>query len=555
MRVDSAGFEDLLKGKNRYNLLKNQRRYAWEEKQITQFVKDVESVYNETGQRTKQHFFGPMVFAKKGSRLTVIDGQQRLATVGIFLCVIRDMLFDEGKHARAKNVQNRLRFEPIAGDSTRRITLGRANDEFYKDYIMNEQSAKEKITILEGFKKEKGPNYWLAYAYCEFYSKIKEWTKRKTLRSYDKLLSIVLKIFVVIRIVINTHEYAFKIFETLNDRGVKLRKSDLVKSYFIEYCDHRKRDDINKAWERMIDELNGINSDEYLRYFWIANRELVSKRDLVESMIKHIKKNNTEARIAKCVNDLLEQTKTYYALHYPEMERRWWGDADLVKDLRDLNTLNAKLVKIVLLKAKARSINKKDYRRLAHMLICFFFRSKIICNVHASEIECVMANIAKEIRHSKINFKKIKILLNDEKIYPSDKEFYGRFVIKKLSQKIQRYTLLQLELKNNPESDVEPIDQITVEHIMPKMLSPNWKHVNDSDHKQLLNTIGNLTLLGPKDNTRAGNKPWRYKRDKVYKNSRIKITNSIAKSTKWRKKEIEDRTNKFAKLALQIWKV
>lgn len=560
MRVDGTEFGALLCGKSRYRLLKNQRRYAWEKKHIDQFINDVKDIYEKTGREAKQHFFGSMVFAKKDGWLTVIDGQQRIATVGVFLSVLRDILIDEGRRTKARNLQKKLQVKSRTNTCMSRIELGKANNEFYIRYIIQEQSAKTKIKILKeeyvGKKGKKDPNYWLAYAYCEFYTKIKKWLRHKTRRAHDKLLSIVLSAFTVIRIVLATHEYAFRVFETLNDRGEKLKQSDLVKSYIIEYCDRQKQDCVGSDWEHMIKELGGRNPDEYLRYFWIANHELISKLDIFDSVRKYMKKGNTESKIEKYVRDLLEQARIFNALHNPKNNTEvWGGDVKLMQDLSDLNALDAQLVKIVLLIAKSRTINNKDYKRLTRMLICFFFRSKTICNAHATDIEQTMSKIASEIRKTKkVNFKEIKKLLNDNKVYPDDKEFHDAFVNKKLSRSIQRYVMLQLELKTSPKTDVRPIEEITVEHIMPKKRDPNWKHIKGYDHRRLLNTVGNLALLAPNDNPAAGNKPWKHKR-KIYKKSGIGITRSLAEKSKWDKKEIEERTAEFAKRALSMWAV
>jgi len=557
MSADGTGFGALLCGKKRYRLLRNQRRYAWEKKHITEFVNDIESIYKKTGGGARQHFFGSMVFAKKGRFLTVIDGQQRMATAGVFIGVLRDMLIDEGRLAKARNVQKRLRVKSLANTHVARIELGKANDEFYSKYVIQERSAKEKVgDLMNEYTDKKKPNYWLAYAYCEFYTKIKSWLRLKIRQPYSRLLSIVLSVFTVIRIVLATHEYAFRIFETLNNRGEKLKQSDLIKSYIIEYCDRQKQDCINNDWECMIKELRGKKLDDYLRYFWIANHKHVSKQDLFEGVTKYIKSRNTKAKIEKYVQDLLEQAKIFNALHNPKNNIKMWrNDGKLIQDLSDLNALDAQLVKIVLLIAKSRSVNKKDYRRLAHMLICFFFRSRTICGVHATDIELAMGKIASELRGSKkVNFKKIKRLLKDDKVYPTNEEFHDAFVNKRLQPKIQHYVMLQLELKTSPKTDVRPIEQITVEHIVPKVPADNWKQVRGSDHKRLLNTVGNLALLGPNDNPAAGNKSWRRKRE-IYKKSGITITNSLAKKTKWGKNEVEARTAEFAKLALKIWAV
>jgi len=560
-----VGFRALLGGKNRYMLRENQRRYAWKEKQIRQFIEDVISIYNETGGRAEEYFFGPMVFANAGKEIAVIDGQQRLATVGVFLGVIRDMLIDKKKSPRSKRIQNSvqgmLQFNVPERIHISRIILGEANREFFSEYIVNEKSAEEKVAELNKKYSKTDPNYWLAWAYCEFHTTLKNLVQNETLRSYSRLLSIVLDVFTVVRIMASSLKDGFRIFETLNERGVRLSDSDLLKNYVLGHCDHKEFYRINRIWEGMINELKGRTPDEYLRYFWIANHEHVTKHDLYTFVTNYLKRGNTKAKIKKYVESLSEQAKIFSALHNPEGSvKKWWGDKELIRDLTHLNVLNGQLVKIVLLIARARvgggAMNKKKYKRLVHVLIGYFYRSKVIHNKNATDVERIMASVAKNIQCAKkINMQKIEVVLKNDKTYPSDIEFQNRFVTEKLDQGIQKYTLLQLELKINPGSDVEPLSTITVEHIIPKKLTPYWnRRIKKSDHVRLLDTVGNLTLLKRDKNIKLGNGTWGEKK-RVYKTSQIKITKSVAKNKKWRRKEIEKRSECFSKLAKKIWAV
>lgn len=560
-----VGFRTLLGGKNRYVLRENQRRYAWKEKQIKQFIDDVRAIYNETEGRMEEYFFGPMVFANAGKEIAVIDGQQRLATVGVFLGVIRDMLIDEKKSPKSKSVQNNiqgmLQFNVPERVHISRIILGEANREFFSKYIVNKKSAEEKIVELNKKYTKKDPNYWLAYAYCEFYVTLKKLMRNKTLRSYNKLLSIVLDIFTVVRIIASSLKAGFLIFETLNERGVRLADNDLLKNYVLGHCDRQDFIRINKLWEDMINELKGRNPDEYLRYFWIANHEHVTKYELYTYVTNYLKRGNTKAKIKKYVESLSEQARIFSALHNPDRNnRKWWNDKELIRDLVHLNVLDGQLVKIVLLIAKARvgggAMNRKKYKRLVHVLICYFYRSRVIHNKNATDIERAMASVAKDIqRAKKSNMQRIEEVIKNDKTYPSDVEFQNTFGGKKLSRRIQKYTLLQLELKINPNSDVEPLSTITVEHIMPKKLTPYWnRQIKESDYIRLLDTIGNLTLLKRDKNIKLGNSTWDEK-SAVYKTSQIRITKSIAKNKKWKRKEIEERSEYFSKLAKKVWAV
>lgn len=557
IRATSLEIGALLGDNKRYIMLESQRWYSWKEKQITQLIGDVKALYEETGRKkTRQYFFGPMVFVQNDTKHIIIDGQQRLATIGVLLGVMRDMLIDGGNRRKANAIQNALQINEQVGEAIGRISLSSKNNEFYRQCVINSGSAKDKNEALSiTYKNKHEPNYWLAYAYQEFYQKLKKDMRVKTTREYSKLLNVVLKKFVVVKIEIDELDLAFKIFETINERGQPLDVSDLLKNYILVNCEKNKRDEITGVWERMINEVGKKHANVYLRYFWIANHDIVSKYDLY----KHVTENleiNLRPRIRKYVKELRQQAEIFSALCNPKKNDVWWNDDELVKTLQNLNLLESEIVRVVLLIARVHTKNKKTYKSLAKMLLCFFFRSKVICNAHATALEKTMSVIAKNIRLAKkIDLYKIEKILKEDKAYPSDEMFQSMFISQKLRSKVQKYALLQLELKHDPNSDVEPLSNITVEHVMPQKLNASWKErISTIEHRNLLNSFGNLVLLKDSKNKNLGNKSWEIK-SRTYKKSQIRITREVGEKTEWNEKEIKSRSGELARAGLEIWKV
>lgn len=150
------------------------------------------------------------------------------------------------------------------------------------------------------------------------------------------------------------------------------------------------------------------------------------------------------------------------------------------------------------------------------------------------------------------------VLINKKgsSIFPEDAEFKQVFTNRNIYDlRMNKYILQKLEDYNNKEK-VSEDSIISIEHIMPKTLTPDWqKELGDNYqlvHDKYLNTIGNLTLTGY--NSEMGNKPFATKKSRL-KESKLKLNKYIVGQEGWTQKIIETRAVKlFEEDAKQIWK-
>ncbi|GAA9383223.1 hypothetical protein TH0793_10890 [Helicobacter pylori] len=128
-------------------------------------------------------------------------------------------------------------------------------------------------------------------------------------------------------------------------------------------------------------------------------------------------------------------------------------------------------------------------------------------------------------------------------------DFYKKF------KKKTKYFLERLEHFDTKES--VDTQECTIEHIMPQKLNEEWKKDLGQDyeriHAQYLHTIGNLTLTGY--NQEYSNNSFQEKRDmeKGFKQSPLKLNQSLKDLESFGEKEIEKRANDLADWALKIW--
>jgi hypothetical protein len=112
---------------------------------------------------------------------------------------------------------------------------------------------------------------------------------------------------------------------------------------------------------------------------------------------------------------------------------------------------------------------------------------------------------------------------------------------------------MQIVADDKPEPQYTPNDgkPVTLEHILPQKPGSEWKLPQDKV-QELYNRLGNQALLAGSVNSRIGNVGFDVKR-KALADSPFSLTNTVSKYTAWGEKEIGERQNTLADLALKAW--
>ncbi|HKR06826.1 MAG TPA: DUF262 domain-containing protein [Bacteroidia bacterium] len=238
-----------------------QREYRWERKHIQQLIDDLSSSflsnYNPEHSRSEvedynSYYMGPIVMSNKEGRLSIIDGQQRLTSLTLLLVFLNNrqaelekkeavetLIFSEKYDVKSYNMQveerqncfdalfNTGEYEPTEDDDESvKYLVARYND------------------IQEIFPPEINDN-----ALPFFIS----WLKEK---------------LIFVKIVTYSEENAYTIFETMNDRGLNLTPTEMLKGYLLSKIkDVKKKNELNVSWKKRIGELHEWNQQEDLEFF------------------------------------------------------------------------------------------------------------------------------------------------------------------------------------------------------------------------------------------------------------------------------------------------
>jgi len=549
--IQLEGIGSVLKGK-RFKVPAYQRSYAWE-------VDHVEALLNDIGDaiknKEKEYFLGSIVVtAGENNRFEVVDGQQRLTTVSLIISAIKDIFNNDNDHEVVVSVKSDFlaSTDRKTKEKEPKLILNEIDNEVYQEII-------ESIANIDVSKYRRPSHKRLidAAKFCLEYLQnlcAKSKDSEEELHAWLDYLETNMKIIVVVA---PDDSNAFIIFETLNDRGLELAISDLLKNYLF-HRSGEKIEETKNRWQTMVSILESASDDPlvvtYLRHFSMAKYGLIREKELF-SVIR--KKITSKRGALNYSNELSEGARTYSALINTDHD--FWTEYDqkVKESVFILNLLGMTQIRPLLL-AILEKFDKKNVKIAFQKLVSVAVRFQVVGGVGGGTLEKLYADTAKAITEEKIN-KPVEVI-SAFKNLPSDSTFKAGFAIASISkQKIARFYLRALEQSvagvNSEKDPSLDTDRVNLEHVLPSSPSSEWSEFFKADEfRAYHNRLGNLALMSSKLNSTIGNSSFASKRG-VYKASSFEFTKSIAMQANWDKQSIEDRQLKMAELAIKIWAV
>ncbi|MFJ7678639.1 DUF262 domain-containing protein [Peribacillus sp. NPDC097198] len=537
---------------NIYHIPDYQREYSWEELQIDDFWLDLKSVVNNEEQ---DHFFGQIVVHndEEENKRFIIDGQQRTTTSVIFLSVLNrlfDFLYTNYKDYIARENSEDIRIKYIGRWSPQkdslRLKLSNKDNRYFMHNIQIDSD-----NDLEKPKSKSQKRIYDAYNYL--YEKImneikKAGNKEQELAVVNEYYDKFINSFKVMYVETNQLEEAFIIFESLNARGKGLETSDLLKNHIFKNA-RGQIDYVKRSWEKMQSSLENVDTTRYIRHYWNSKEDFVR----TVSLYKRIKKKiNTESKCITLINELENLAQLYNSISTKE-NTVYFKNKKLNTSLNNLKTFNASLFFPIVLAMKNKDYSEEDISIVVREIEMLVFRNIIISNKVTNKYEMIFAEIAYAISNkSEIDI--APILTSLQKLQISNSEFENDFKTAKITKKpIIRYIFREINSLFDKEiTIIEDNNRIHIEHIMPDKIG-DWQ-IDEDTKEEYLWRLGNLTLLGDEYNREISNKTFNIKLE-VYKKSSIEISNNLKKYKEWGIKQIIERQEYLAELALKVWKI
>ncbi len=523
-----------------------QRVYSWKKEQCEQLWDDIIKIGGND--KMNRHFIGSILYVRDdnthSSPLLIIDGQQRLTTITLLFIALRDHLNDEDefleKFSREK-MESYLINSDKDGDKKFRLILSESDRDTLLSLIDKDRRkpSEPSLKIVENFKL------------------FEKWINENT----DKLETIfkgLEKLMIVWIALKKEKDDPQLIFESMNSKGIELTQTDLIRNYIVMETEVEKQEGFyNQYWRAMEEDFkqNETLFNQFVRhYLTIKIGKIPNEKRVYEAFKDYRQKEGIG------IEDLLKDLKKYCG-YFCQIAFKKEADKGLNKALSFLVDLEMDVVYPLLLELysdyKGGVLSNQDFIPIIALIESYICR-RAVCGLGTNSLNKVFPSFTKHIQKDEY-FKSLKAhfgYLTEKQRFPNNDEFKEHFITIDFYHFQKREYFLE-RLENFERKERVYAHEYTTEHIMPQTLEEEWKRDLGGNfqaiHDKYLHTIGNLTLTGY--NKEYSNKSFQEKRDmeKGFKQSPLRLNQSLKDLESFGEKEIEKRANDLADWALKIW--
>ena len=543
---ETRTFDQLMpiSGNDRYYIPLYQRQYSWHEENIRQLFEDIR-------EENESYYVGNLLVipheadnsaGANSASYDVIDGQQRLTTLSLFLLAIWQRLAaireasDNPEIDFSLSSQDIEEIGTIRSDIKRRLTvpntdeprlhLLQADDAIYRQHLAILNDEHPAIDRRKTFSKR------YKYILDTLLSQDELQTVDGIKKFYDKLESIT-----ILRIHVPNLADAFNVFSSMNSKGLPLTLVDLLKAEFISNAERylsASQTDTTDTWRR----LSAIFSKDGEPDTTLTTQFLLNNWDAMESKEnKAITKGSALDSYRKCITEKYKQGEDYLATLVGRAESfaqilglagYTHPNKDVATRCRSLGELESTQAYPLLLELFSdKQLEVEDQLpAILDYLIAFYVRRNITLVPKASNIRARMIRLAHLLRHHKWTGDEILPIIKNgtdeaeglSTIAASDQQLHDALCtdgIYDKNAKTTRFVLIDLERKLPGKSyfgkgTPDSLDKYngkrpiwSIEHILPEGPLPDvWREdisPDDPTHadelqQQYVHLIGNLTL-------------------------------------------------------------
>lgn len=566
-----------------------QRGYSWTAQQIEQFWSDITSVAED---RYSDHFIGPVVILKSETRAQVVDGQQRLTTIVILSSIIRDTLIMDysdpyneidGNKEYLSQKLNQIFF--LSDLSTPYFDGNQQIKSVLNGFIIKHPKSQDRKRFEEHWDllspKEKRHSKPLCNAHKVLTESLKSWlvgvspSKDAQKKSLNKLIDAVLERLHFLSIEVGSEDDAFAIFETLNERGLKLSPADLLKSYILRRVlqdnPASDRDAISASWDQITDYLDEYDVSNFLRHYLLTLHDSSIQKKVIFKKFREEIEPTPGSRTPVAAHRKLEEIK-YAAQCYGQLLNTRTiviDNSNLDNSLRKLNMIGDSH-RVFLLAVMLKGFSTEDLLIATRNVETLLFRW-VVCGKNAQVLENLFQTGARSLREGDSESLKeaCKTLVSAS---PSDEEF-GASLRQSASRdtRLQAYAYRSICRGLTGSEVTTDRQEVSVEHIAPRNPEGDYwyqkiasKEASQGDTSQKIYEDyvymwGNITILERPLNSSVRNGAWEIKKNgqgryKGYFNSTIPTTRHLLGIEEWNTSELLSRNEWFVVQALKYWK-
>lgn len=516
-----------------------QRNYDWSYEQCDELFDDIVKAYKTN----TAHYLGNIVYymgKKSGAsfnELILVDGQQRITTILLLLCAIRDYSKQESLKINSRYLKNDTDIEKF------RIRLKQTSYDYASFAAVidgrNLQEVDRKSNVIQNYKR--------------FIELIKN-SDIEPKDIYDTIQK--LEVVDVNLEISDDLEKVQTVFEKINSTGRKLQPSDLIRNYLLLATTSAEQEDLyNNYWTKLEQQLGNDNISKFAKFYLITKLyEDVQNDNIYKSFKEYFDKNNSPH--IEILNDMLK-----YSEFYSWIITENCPDEKLNITIEILNLIKTDDLYPLyfILFEKLYNNNIDELRKIMNLISDFMLRYRIVSpsgggGALRSSIYGLVEKIVGDI--VKPSYDSILFELSNSPTpasrFPSNEEFKNQLK-NSVNTVYARALLYKMELIEKSNIPVK-LNKITIEHLMTQTRTKWWIDYLGGDeeteriYNSYLNCIGNLALISGSYNSKNSNRPWNEKIENL-KDVQFIITSSTASNSTWKEQDIINRNEDISERA------
>lgn len=529
-----------------------QRPYAWTTEQAEELLSDLLAMMGEDEsvavEELPPYFLGSIVLIKEENKAesVVVDGQQRLTTLTILLAALREV----GNDDEITTFLYQAKQKHVVGSEDRyRLLLREEDREFFKKYIQDRdgfnQLLKIDITSLTDSQANIVRNGKL------FHDGLKKLSDERR----DQLVGFILNQCVMILVTSLDRDSAYRIFSILNDRGLDLSHTDILKAEIIGKLSAEKQKQYAKKWVDLENELGRSAFDDLFAHI----RMIFRRSKMRESILKEFRQYVVTGRSSQ---EIVDDILIPYGASFDDILTEGFESKSKAEEINALFGWLKRIDNVDWIPPAIACLTKN--RNEPDELVKFFTHLERL----AASMFIRRVNITSRIeRYGSV----LKAMADGHDIYAATSPLQLSAAEKAETCKaldgdvynVPRVPLFILQRLDHALSDgtaTYNYKTISIEHVLPQNPKATSKWVSDfadeMQRKALTHKIGNLVLLNRRKNSSASNFDFGDKKEKYFKKDGISpfpLTTEVLGEGDWTPMVVEKRHKKLVAKLAEVW--
>lgn len=535
-----------------------QRPYSWKTEQALELITDIQDYIADENGRIEDlspYFLGSIVLIQGDTpEAEVVDGQQRLTTLTIIFSILRALIKDEDIKKEINGYLLQAKSKLRHTSSLYRLQLRASDKDFFEKYIQD--ADKNKLRELFDIQSKLTDSQLNIQKNAQSIYKELE---KKSEEHLTKITEFIIQGCYLVVVVSPEWDSAYRIFSVMNDRGLDLTTTDILKADIIGAISEDKRNHYTNQWQNTEDDIGREQFSELFSHIRMIFRRTKLSSTVVKEFREYVLKRNTDSE--KFIKDtLLPYADAYkiiinndYTCNNEEHQRK------INQSLQWLNKINNSDWVAPAMQFISRYENLEQIPELFHYLerlaSCL-----MILRYNVNERIKRYAELLEWAREGK-NF-----FLSDSPIFLNAEE--KEEVLKVLNGNIYKHTYIRLillrldSLLSEGSAEYRP-KTITVEHVLPQVTKSDsiWSHwiPEETVRNEWVDKLANLVLLSRRKNSEASNFDFEHKKEVYFKSkgstSPFILTNQVREYTEWTEEILQKRQQEYLDRLAKEWEL